>query len=78
MLVPDYPPTVAIEIVSPEDRHDDLMEKLEEYRAFGVPNVWLADPQRRSLQVFDSSGLREVPSLTLPEYNFEVTPADVF
>jgi len=76
--VPTFPPLVAAEIVSPDDRISKAIEKLREYRAFGVPNIWLIDPEVRQLYVFDSSGLREVTSLTLPEYGFEVTPSDLF
>jgi len=78
MAVPDYPPEVAIEIVSPADRYVDIIEKLEEYRTFGVRNIWLIDPERKHFNVFDSSGLRGVSSLALPEYAFAVTPADLF
>ncbi len=78
MAVPNYPPEVAVEIVSPDDRYVDIIEKLEEYRAFGVRNIWLIDPERKHLNIFDSSGLREVVSLTLPEFGFEVTAADLF
>ncbi len=44
-LVPPDPPLVAIEIVSPDDTHADLMQRLGEYHAWGVLHVWLADPQ---------------------------------
>ncbi len=42
--VPDSPPLVAIEVLSPEDRLTAVREKLAEYRAWGVPHVWLVDP----------------------------------
>ena len=42
------------------------------------PDIWLIDPERKHLNVFDSNGLREVPTLTLPEYGFEVKPDDLF
>jgi Uma2 family endonuclease len=32
-LVPDAPPLIAIEILSPDDRLTAVREKLEEYRA---------------------------------------------
>ncbi len=76
--VPDVPPEIAIETVSPDDRHVDILTKLGEYRTFGVRNIWLINPENKQLSVFDSNGLREVPSLTLPEYGFEVKSADLF
>jgi Uma2 family endonuclease len=59
-LVPDTPPLIAIEILSPDDRLTKVREKLEEYRAWGVPHVWLVDPHSRRLYSCDE-GLREVP-----------------
>src|SRR5579872_1632694 len=41
--VPSTPPLLVIEILSKDDRHHDLMEKLEEYREWGVPNIWVVD-----------------------------------
>lgn len=41
------PPLIAIEILSPEDRLSRFTEKLEDYVAFGVPNIWVVDPQKR-------------------------------
>jgi Uma2 family endonuclease len=46
-LVPDTPPLVAIEILSPDDRLMEVREKLEEYRAWGVSHVWLVDPHAK-------------------------------
>jgi hypothetical protein len=37
-LVPDTPPLIAIEILSPDDLLTEVREKLEEYRAWGVPH----------------------------------------
>ncbi len=41
------PPFIAIEILSPEDRLSRFTEKLDDYVAFGVPNIWVLDPQKR-------------------------------
>ena len=43
-LVPSTPPLLIVEIVSREDRHTEIIQKFEEYRAWGVPHIWLADP----------------------------------
>ena len=43
--VPDHPPLVAIEVLSPDDRIADVEGKLEEYRQWGVANIWIADPE---------------------------------
>ena len=75
--VPDSPPLVAIEILSPDDRLDEVREKLEEYRAWGVPNVWLVDPHSRRLYVCQDR-LNEVENLKIAGLGIELSPADVF
>jgi Uma2 family endonuclease len=75
--VPDAPPFVAIEILSSDDRQTKVREKLEEYRAWGVPHVWLVDPYSKRMYTCDA-GLMEVPTLKIPELGIEVTSADIF
>jgi Uma2 family endonuclease len=38
------PAFVAVEIVSLDDRYTELTQRLEDYRRWGVPHVWLVDP----------------------------------
>jgi len=47
--VPDAPPLVVVEVLSLDDRLTAMREKLEEYKAWGVPHVWLADPHGGSI-----------------------------
>jgi len=75
--VPETPPLLAIEILSSDDRLTKVREKLEEYRTWGVPHVWLVDPYAKRMYTCDA-GLNEVPSLRIPELGIEVTPADIF
>jgi Uma2 family endonuclease len=75
---PDTPPLVIIEIVSLDDRYPDVIGKLEEYRTWGVPNIWLVDPHKKRLGVHTESGLQDVSSLTLPEFNFEIPARALF
>jgi Uma2 family endonuclease len=76
--VPSSPPFLVIEILSKDDRHYDLMEKLEEYRAWGVPNIWVVDPYSKRLSLYTASGLQNVSSLALAGYPLELTPAALF
>jgi Uma2 family endonuclease len=41
------PQLVAIEVLSPEDRHSKVQEKIDDYRAFRIPNIWIVDPVKR-------------------------------
>jgi len=45
-------PDVVVEVLSPKTRRVDESIKLTAYRDAGVPEVWLADPQRRTLLVY--------------------------
>jgi Uma2 family endonuclease len=77
-VVPDRAPLVVVEILSPDDRHHDLMEKLEEYRVWGVPNIWVVDPISKRLAMYSTLGLQYASSLALAEYPLELTPAVLF
>jgi Uma2 family endonuclease len=48
---------IAIEILSETDRMSAVMEKLHEYEAHGIPNIWVIDPRLRQLSVFRSGAL---------------------
>ncbi len=76
-LVPDTPPFIAVEILSPDDRMSEVRNKLDEYRQWGVAHVWLVDPHSRRMYTCDS-GLIEVSVLCVPELNLEVHPTDIF
>ena len=69
---------VAIEILSPDDRYSAVLEKLQEYRDWGVPHSWVVDPVRRALQVYADSSVTEVASLSIPEYGVQLTGAEIF
>ncbi|HEY1212714.1 MAG TPA: Uma2 family endonuclease [Bryobacteraceae bacterium] len=42
------PPFLCIEILSPEDRMTRVLERVQEYFVFGVPYVWVIDPETRT------------------------------
>ena len=42
---PITPVHLCIEIVSPDDRVSELIEKCKVYHAWGVPHAWVIDPQ---------------------------------
>jgi Uma2 family endonuclease len=69
---------VAIEILSRDDRHSEVMQKFIEYSAWGVPHIWLVDPERRTLHVYSDGTLGAVPALTIPEFDVQLTGADIF
>lgn len=76
-IVPSQPPLVVIGIVSRDDRHTEVIEKLEEYRRWGVANVRLVDPWLRKTYVHTAYGLREVPAFELPEYSARLNSNEI-
>ena len=76
--VPETPPLVAIEILSPDDRYLDLMQKLEEYRQWGVRHIWVIDPAAQRFSLYTEVGVQNASSLNLPDYPFQLTPAELF
>jgi Uma2 family endonuclease len=74
---PSSPPLIVIEVLSDDDRMSQVREKLAEYKAWGVPHVWLVDPGTRRLYVCAAT-LHEVTSLDLPDLGLRLTPSDIF
>jgi Uma2 family endonuclease len=75
-----HPPLIVIEILSPEDRLSRFQDRIEDYLAFGVENIWIIDPERRAAYMASASGLHPVRSneLTVPETPIHVVLSDLF
>jgi Uma2 family endonuclease len=63
--VPSGPALAAIEILSPDDRYSDLIEKFNEYNTWGVRHLWMVD----------RSGAR--CASTEMEYDVRIEPAQI-
>lgn len=48
----DLAPDLVVEITSPNDAYSDLRDKVDEWLEAGVPLVWVVDPQRRVVEIF--------------------------
>ncbi len=42
------PQLIAVEVLSPEDRRSRMDKKIQNYIDFGVPNIWVIDPAKRT------------------------------
>ena len=47
-------PDLAVEVLSPNDRPEDVLEKVGEYLANGTRLVWVIDPETRTAIVYRS------------------------
>jgi len=49
-----FAPDLAVEVISPNDVHDKVSDKVLEYLEAGVRQVWLISPKLRSITIFRS------------------------
>lgn len=79
-----FPADLTIEVLSPSDRWTEVLDKVLEYLRSGVTEVWVIDPEQRSVTIhrpdvaalhFDGDDL-----LTRPEFlpGFECRVSDLF
>jgi Uma2 family endonuclease len=51
------PPDLVVEVLSPRDTWRAVHDKVDDWLAFGVREVWIADPERRSVEVRRADGM---------------------
>ena len=69
--VPSIAPTVAVEVLSPDDRAEDLHDKVRVYLSAGTSAVIVVDPQLECAAVHDATGSSHIPATS------HVTHADL-
>jgi Uma2 family endonuclease len=53
------PPLVCIEVLSKDDTLRSMQDRIDDYRAFGVPNIWVLDPTKRRAYICTHGNFRE-------------------
>jgi Uma2 family endonuclease len=53
----DVVPDLAVEVISPTDRVEELADKINEYLAVNVRQVWVVYPAQKMVQVYESRSL---------------------
>ena len=46
---------LVVEVISPNDRWQDIQQKIEEYFAIGVRWVWVVEPDNRAVRIYRSA-----------------------
>ena len=77
-------PDLAVEVLSPGDRASEVLEKVQDWLAAGCLAVWVVDPKKQTVTVYDNNHtvvrLRSTDTLSggdlLP--GFSVPVADLF
>jgi len=80
----DVAPELVVEVLSPDDRWSEVKTKLAEYFVIGVQLIWVIDPQREAIFVYQTLHDVEIlglgdeltGGLVLPE--FKVAVAEFF
>ena len=75
-----YPPILCIEILSPEDTLSRMRDRIHDFIDMGVRQVWLLDPQTRTVIVCDGLSMLEQTSgeVKLPGSPVTIEVAKVF
>jgi Uma2 family endonuclease len=47
------PPDLAIEVLSPSNRHHDRVRKRRAYARYGIREYWIVDPDERTIEVLE-------------------------
>jgi Uma2 family endonuclease len=66
------PPDLAVEVVSPSNRPSEVLAKVQDWLAAGCRTVWLVDPAKRTVSVYDEQS--EVATLSVSD---ELTGGEV-
>jgi Uma2 family endonuclease len=74
------PPLICIEILSKDDTFKSLTERLDDYVAMGVSNIWVIEPHTRRGYVYNSDGFLEAKDgvLRVPNSEIAVPLANIF
>ncbi|HJZ90384.1 MAG TPA: Uma2 family endonuclease [Gemmataceae bacterium] len=51
----EHPPLLAVEVLSPDDRVNRVLGKVDDYLNNGVRMVWLVDPEDQTVRIFRPS-----------------------
>jgi Uma2 family endonuclease len=78
--VPSTPPLISIEILSKDDTLASLEDRIDDYLAFGVPNVWVFDPVQKRAYTCDRDGIHPVREgvVGVPRTAIQLPIAEVF
>ena len=70
------PPDLVVEVASPSTAARDRGIKLERYRAHGVPEYWVVDPELRTVEVWRFGAGSDEPAVHRPGDVVRWSPAD--
>lgn len=75
--VPSRPPIAVFEVLSPEDTVQELNEKLDDYAAMGIPQIWVVDPKTGNFKRFADGSLMPLSRFAYPDRGIEFEVAEI-
>ena|ERR1700742_1405040 len=72
------PPLACIEILSPEDTLRRMQERIDDYRNFGISNIWVLDPATQRGYDCNSSGFLEATEFTVTGTPIRLVLSELF
>ncbi|MBS1876276.1 MAG: Uma2 family endonuclease [Acidobacteria bacterium] len=72
------PPLIVLEILSKDDSLTAMQDRIADYAAFGVTNIWIADPRRREGYVCDQTSIRRVAAFEVAEPAISLPVGELF
>lgn len=63
-----HPPIAIFEVLLPEDAFSRLKRKLEDYRAMGIPQIWVIDPEDGSYSQYENGQLARKATFSEPSH----------
>jgi Uma2 family endonuclease len=72
------PPYLCVEVMSPDDTISSMQDRLDDYLAFGVPNIWVIDPwKHRGWRISKEGWAAEAEIMRTPDGRVALPLADV-
>jgi Uma2 family endonuclease len=75
--IPTIPPLVVIEVISPDDSHSEIVNRLDDYQIWGVAHIWAVDPTLRQLYVYRDRDFRAVKEFRIDNLEIRLTEKQI-
>jgi Uma2 family endonuclease len=70
-------PLAVFEVLSPDDRVQELCEKLDEYTAMGIPQIWVVDPKTGVFKHYTDECLKPASRFSFTERGIKFEIQDI-
>ena len=70
-------PIAVFEVLSPEDKVQELCEKLDDYAGMRIPHIWVLDPKTAIFKRYADASLMPLSRFAYPERGIEFDLAEI-